>query len=83
MGGHTARMREMKNAYNILVAKSKGKRPLGRPMLRWENKIRIDLRKTGWECVDWIHLVQLAGCCEHGNEPSGYVKGSKFLDWRK
>jgi hypothetical protein len=21
-----------------------------------------------------------AGCCEHGNEPSGSMKGGKFLD---
>jgi hypothetical protein len=22
----------------------------------------------------------VAGCCEHGNEPSGSVKGKEFLD---
>jgi hypothetical protein len=27
-------------------------------MRRWEDNIRIDLRKTGWEDVDWMHLVQ-------------------------
>jgi hypothetical protein len=32
MGGarHVARIGEMRNAYNILVGKSEGKRPLGR-----------------------------------------------------
>jgi hypothetical protein len=20
-------------------------------------------------------------CCEHGNEPSGYIKGEEFFDW--
>jgi hypothetical protein len=32
--------------------------------------------------VDWMHLAQepLVGCCEHGNEPSGSVKGGEFLD---
>jgi hypothetical protein len=24
----------------------------------WEDNIRIYLRKTGWEGVDWMHLVQ-------------------------
>jgi hypothetical protein len=24
---------------------------------------------------------RLSGCCEHGNEPSGFIKGGKFLDW--
>jgi hypothetical protein len=28
---HVARMTEMRNAYKILVGKSEGKRPLGRP----------------------------------------------------
>jgi hypothetical protein len=23
--------------------------------------------------------VPVAGCCEHGNEPSGFVKGGEFL----
>jgi hypothetical protein len=22
----------------------------------------------------------VAGCCEHGNEPYGYIKGGEFLD---
>jgi hypothetical protein len=25
----------------------------------------------------------VAGCCECGNEPSGYIKGGEFLDWLK
>jgi hypothetical protein len=44
-------MGEMRNAYNILVGKPKGKRP------------RVDLKywtgsqgKIGWEMVDWLHL---------------------------
>jgi hypothetical protein len=24
----------------------------------WEDNIRMDLRKIGWEGVDWIHLAQ-------------------------
>jgi hypothetical protein len=47
----------MINAYSILVGKPEGKRPLGRPRRRWEDNIRIDLRKIGWEDVDWIHLA--------------------------
>jgi len=23
----------------------------------------------------------VAGCCEHGNEASGPIKGGEFLDW--
>jgi hypothetical protein len=75
--GHVVRMEEMRNAYNILVGKPEGKRPLGRPKRRSKNKIRMDLREIGCEGVDWIHL---AGCCEHSNETSGSIKGGTFLD---
>jgi hypothetical protein len=33
------------NAYNILVGKPEGKKPVGRPRHRWENNIRMDLTK--------------------------------------
>jgi hypothetical protein len=48
----------MRNAYNIFVSKSEGKISLGRPRRRWEGNITVDLRETGWEVVDWMHLVQ-------------------------
>jgi hypothetical protein len=38
-------MGQTKHAYSILVAKSEGKRPLGRPRRRWEDNIRMDLGK--------------------------------------
>jgi hypothetical protein len=50
-------MGEMRNAYNILVGKSEGKRPLGRPRSRWDSNIRTGLREEGWEVVDWMHLT--------------------------
>jgi hypothetical protein len=37
-------MGEMRNAYNILVGKPEGKRPLGKPRCRSEDNIRMDLR---------------------------------------
>jgi hypothetical protein len=48
----------MRNACNILVGKTEGNRPLGRPRHRWEYNIRMGLRETGWKGVYWIHLVQ-------------------------
>jgi hypothetical protein len=36
----------MRNAYRILVGKLEGKRPLGRPRRRCEERIRMDLRET-------------------------------------
>jgi hypothetical protein len=47
---------EMRNAYKILFEKPKGKRPLGSSRRRWVDNIRINLKRTGWEVVDWIHL---------------------------
>jgi hypothetical protein len=43
--GHEARMGEGTCVYRVLVGKSEGKRPLGRPRRRWEDNIKIDLRK--------------------------------------
>jgi hypothetical protein len=56
--GHVARMGEGRNVDRVLVGKLKGRRPLERPRRRWENGIKMDLRETGWEGVEWIHLAQ-------------------------
>jgi hypothetical protein len=44
--GHVARMREKRNAYMLLVRKSEGKRPLGRPRRRKVDNIRMDLAEV-------------------------------------
>jgi hypothetical protein len=44
--------------YNILVGKSYGKRPLGRPRRRWEDNVRMDLRRIRLEVVNWMHLAE-------------------------
>jgi hypothetical protein len=41
-----------------LVGKSERRRPFGKPRRRWEDNIRMDIRKIGCEGVDWIHLAQ-------------------------
>jgi hypothetical protein len=40
------------------VGKPEGKRPLGRPRCRWVYNIKIDLRETGWDGMEWIDLGQ-------------------------
>jgi hypothetical protein len=52
------RTEEMRNAYKILFGKLDEKRAPGRPKRRQENNIRMDLRETGWEGVNWIHLAK-------------------------
>jgi hypothetical protein len=45
---HVARMGEERGAYRILVGRSEGRRPLGRPRRRWEDNIKMDIREVGW-----------------------------------
>jgi hypothetical protein len=59
--GHVARIREKRNACRIMVRKKEGKRPLGRPRRRWVDNIKMDLRETGWDGVDWINVAQDRG----------------------
>jgi hypothetical protein len=42
--GHVACIGYVRSAYNILVGKPEGKRPLGRPRRSWEHNVRIDVR---------------------------------------
>jgi hypothetical protein len=51
-------MGEVRGAYNILVGRSEGRRPLGIPRLRWEDNIKMDLGEIVFGDVDWIHWVQ-------------------------
>jgi len=45
--GHETCVREMRNAYKILIRKPVGKRPLRKPRFRWKDNIRIILGKYG------------------------------------
>ena len=44
--------------YRVLVGKPEGRRPLGRPRLRWVDDIRMDLQEMGCGYMDWIGLAQ-------------------------
>jgi hypothetical protein len=56
--GHEARIGEKRNAYNILMGKPEGKRPLGRHRCTWEDNIKMDLRERGCGGMDWINLAE-------------------------
>jgi hypothetical protein len=47
-----------RNAYSILVGRPDVKRRLGRPIRRWVDNIKMDLREIGWDGLDWIDLAQ-------------------------
>jgi hypothetical protein len=52
-------MGERRDVYTVLVGKSEGNRPLGRPRRRWDDNIKMDLQGMGG--MDWIELA-------HGRE---------------
>jgi hypothetical protein len=45
---------EKRNAYGKLMVKPEGKRPLGRPINRWVNNIKIDLREEGGNVITGV-----------------------------
>jgi hypothetical protein len=55
---HVVRMAEERKLNKGLVGKPEGRRPFGRPRRRWEDGVRMDLRETGLEDVDWIRMAQ-------------------------
>jgi hypothetical protein len=40
------------------MGKPDEKRLLGRPRLRWQENIKMDLRGIEWGSMDWIDLAQ-------------------------
>ena len=69
--------------YRVLVGKPDRKRSLGRPRCRWEDNNKMDLQELGrGNGLDWSDSGQgqVAGTCECGNEPSGYIKCGEFLN---
>jgi len=54
---HMAFMGEGRVVHRVLVGKPQGKRPLGRPRLRWEDIIKMALREVGGS-GDWMKLAQ-------------------------
>jgi len=43
--------------FRVLVGKPEEKRPLGRPRRRWEDNIKMNLRRVGGS-RDWMELAQ-------------------------
>ena len=51
-------MGEGRGLYRVLVGKPGGKSPLGRPRLRREDNIKMNLQEVGCVGMDWIELAQ-------------------------
>jgi hypothetical protein len=54
--GHVARMGEERGVHRLLVGKPEGKRPFGRPRLRWEDNMYV--QEVGGGRGDWMELAQ-------------------------
>jgi hypothetical protein len=75
--GNVARVGEEECIQSFYLGKPKGKTPLGRHIHRWEDNIRMNLRKIGLRGIEWIHLAYDRDrwrVHEHGSEPSGSIK---------
>jgi hypothetical protein len=58
MGRTCSTIGEKWDAYRVLMGNPESSRPLGRPVRRREDNIKIDLREIGWGGVDCINLAQ-------------------------
>jgi hypothetical protein len=58
VGGTCGTHGEERVVYRVLVWRPKGKRPLGRPRRRWEDNIKMDVRKIGIDVANRIQLAQ-------------------------
>jgi hypothetical protein len=61
---HVARIREMRNAYTILVGNTERKISIRRLGRRWEDNIKIDLGEMGYEGVDFKKLEDPLPCSQ-------------------
>jgi hypothetical protein len=56
---------EKKGVYRVLVGKPEVKRPPGRPGLRWEDNIKMNLQEVGcvgvWTGSSWLRIGTCGG----------------------
>jgi hypothetical protein len=66
-------MGKKRGAYSVLMRKPVGRRPLGKPIRKWKDDIKIDLQQVVWRsCTGsmWFRI----GFCECGNGTSNSIK---------
>jgi hypothetical protein len=51
-------MGEDRGVHRVLVGKPEGKSPLGRPICKWEDNIKMNLQEVGGGRGDWMELAQ-------------------------
>ena len=56
--GHLDRMEENRSAFKTSTDTPAGKRPLGGPRHRWEDKIRMDFKEICINTRNWVDSTQ-------------------------
>jgi hypothetical protein len=56
--GQVERIGKKRSAHRALVGTPERARSLGRSRRRWEDNIKMDLRKILWGGMDWIDLAE-------------------------
>jgi len=51
-------MGHRRSLYRVLVGKTEGKKPLGRPRRRSKDNNKMDLQEAGCGSMDWIELAK-------------------------
>jgi hypothetical protein len=48
----------MRKLHTLLSGKPEEMRPVGSLRCRWDDNIKMELKRPGWEGVDWINLAR-------------------------
>jgi hypothetical protein len=51
-------MGKERGVHRVLVGKPEGKEPFGRPRIRWEDNIKMEVQEVGGGRRDWMELAQ-------------------------
>jgi hypothetical protein len=58
---------------------------LGRPKLRWEDNIKMNVKEMEWESMDWSHMAQDRGesraVVKMVMKLGGFIKCRGLLQW--
>jgi hypothetical protein len=57
--GHVAHLVGNRSTYRVFVGKPERNRPLGRPGLKMEDNIEVELKRMELEGADWFYLAQV------------------------
>jgi hypothetical protein len=78
---------EKRNACRDLLGKPEGNVPLGRPIRRWENNIKIDFKEIGreiWAAFIWLRVETSGGLLWRRHWTFGFsmMLGNSWMDER-